>query len=123
MPDDYLLTEGRNGEVAVPDLTLTFRDSGLTLDKADGEAVRDSPWAGLEEMSPVERPMLPGGREDVVIEVVERGRRRRHRFVPANGDLDATEVPIRGASPMDAAPQRPGPRSRVRSRSWPCWQC
>ena len=36
VPDVYLLTEGSQGEVAVPHLTLTFRDSGLELDKADG---------------------------------------------------------------------------------------
>ena len=74
VPDVYLLTEGKNGEVAVPDLTLTFLDSGLALDKADGEPVWDSAWAGLEEMAPVERSVLPDGREGVVIVVVERGR-------------------------------------------------
>ena len=31
MPDVYLLTEGQEGEVAVPHLTLTFLDSGLAL--------------------------------------------------------------------------------------------
>ncbi len=117
MPDVYLLTEGRNGEVAVPDLTLTFLDSGLALDKADGEPVWDSPWAGLEEMAPVERSVLPDGREGVVIVVVERGRRRRHRFVLATEDVDAMEAAIRGAPPpMASAPRRPGPRCRVRSR-------
>ena len=48
VPDVYLLTEGREGEVAVPHLTLTFFDSGLTLDKADGEPVWHSGWAGLD---------------------------------------------------------------------------
>jgi hypothetical protein len=95
VPDVYLLTEGRDGEVAVPHLTLTFLDSGLALDKADGEAVWDSPWEGLEEMSPLERPVLPDGRDGVLIVVVERGRRRRHRFVLATEDLDSTEASIR----------------------------
>ena len=91
MPDVYLLTEGQEGEVAIPHLTLTFLDSGLALQKADGEPVWDSAWAELEELSPVERSMLPDGRAGVVITVVERRppgspplraghrRRRRHR--------------------------------------------
>jgi hypothetical protein len=39
VPDVYLLTETREGDVAVPHLTLTFRDAGLALDKADGDCV------------------------------------------------------------------------------------
>jgi hypothetical protein len=39
VPDVYLLTEGAGGEVALPHLTLTFLDSGLALDKSDGEPV------------------------------------------------------------------------------------
>jgi hypothetical protein len=95
VPDVYLLTEGREGEVAVPELTLTFLHSGLALDKADGEPVWDSAWGGLEEMSPVERSVLPDGRDGVVIVVVEQGRRRRHRFVLATDDAPTTEAAIR----------------------------
>ncbi len=73
MPDVYLLTTGPEGELAVPHLTLTFLDSGLVLDKVDGERVWDCDWAELEEMSPVERSVLPDGRAGVVIVVVERG--------------------------------------------------
>ena len=76
----------RKASVAVPHLTLTFLDSGLALDKADGEPVWDSGWDGLEEMSPVERSVLPDGRAGVVIVVVERGRKGRHRFVLATDD-------------------------------------
>ncbi len=76
MPDVYLLTEGSEGTVAVPDLTLTFLDSGVALDKADGDHVWSSPWDQLEEMSPVERSELPDGRSGVVIVVVERAGRR-----------------------------------------------
>ena len=96
MPDVYLLTEGAEGDVAVPHLALTFLDSGLTLGKADGEPVWDSPWSQLEEMSPVERSVLPDGRDGVVMVVVERGRRRRHRFVLATDDVASTEDAIRG---------------------------
>jgi hypothetical protein len=95
VPDVYLLTEGPEGEVAVPHLTLTILESGLALDKADGEPVWDSPWAALQEMSPVERSVLPDGRDGVVIMVVERGVRRRPRFVRGPHDSESTEAAIR----------------------------
>ena len=75
-------------------LTLTFLDSGLALDKADGESVWESDWGGLEEMSPVERSVLPDGREGVVI-VVEQGRRHNHRFVLGTDDTASTEAAVR----------------------------
>ena len=84
MPDVSLLTEGRQGEAAVPNLTLTFQDTGLALDKADGEPVWGSARGGLEEMSPVERAVLPHGRVGVVVVVVEQGRHHRHRVVHIN---------------------------------------
>jgi hypothetical protein len=95
VPDVYLLTEGQEGEVAVPHLTLTFLDSGLALQKADGEPVWDSPWAELEELSALERSVLPDGRAGVVITVVERRRRGRHRFVLATDDAAVTEAAVR----------------------------
>ena len=96
VPDVYLLTAGSEGPVAIPDLTLTFRESGLELDKSDGELVWDCDWSDLVEMAPIERSVLPDGKEGVVIAVVERDRRRRHRFVLATDDADATEDFIRG---------------------------
>ncbi len=96
MPDVFLLTDGSQGQVAVPHLTLTFREGGLELDKADGEAVWDCSWSELQEMAPVERSVLPDGRDGVVIVVVERDRSRRHRFVLATDDPEATEEWIRG---------------------------
>ncbi len=95
VPDVYLLTQGREGEVAVPHLTLTFFDSGLALNKADGEAVWDCDWAGLSELSAVERSVLPDGRAGVVIAVVERDGRQRHRFVLATDDALVTEAALR----------------------------
>jgi hypothetical protein len=95
VPDVYLLTEGHEGEVAVPHLTLTFLDSGLALEKADGEPVWDSAWAELQELSAMERSVLPDGRGGVVITVVERGRRGRHRFVLATDDAAVTEAAVR----------------------------
>jgi hypothetical protein len=95
VPDVYLLTTGSDGTVAVPHLRLTFRESGLELDKADGEKVWDCDWANLVEMAPIERSVLPDGKDGVVMVVVERVRRRRHRFVLATDDADATEDLIR----------------------------
>jgi hypothetical protein len=96
VPDVYLLTAGPAGEVAVPHLTLTFLDSGVALDRADGERAWDSSWAELKEMSPVERSLLPDGRAGVVIVVVERGRRgSSHRFVLATDDAPGAEAAVR----------------------------
>jgi hypothetical protein len=95
VPDVYLLTEGADGQVAVPHLALTFRAEGIELEKSDGETVWDCPWDELDEMSPVERSVLPDGREGVVIVVVERDGRRRHRFVLAADDADVAEGWIR----------------------------
>ena len=95
VPDVYLLAEGRGDAVAVPNLSLTFGDLGLALDKADGEPVWSSNWVDLEELSAVERSVLPDGRDGVVIVVVERGGGRRHRFVLASNDVVTTEAAIR----------------------------
>lgn len=107
----YLLTAGPEGDLAVPHLTLTFLDSGLALDKADGNPVWDSSWAELEEISPVERSVLPDGRAGVVIVVVERGRRARHRFVLATDDPVGTEAAVRAraaAHGLRSRSARPG---------------
>lgn len=95
VPNVYLLTAGSDGTVAVPDLRLTFRGSGVELDKADGDMVWDCDWSDLVEMSPTERSVLPDGNDGVVVVVVERKGRRRHRFVLATDDAEATEELIR----------------------------
>jgi hypothetical protein len=95
VPDVYLLVEGQEGQVAVPDLTLTFGAEGIELDKTDGEMVWDCRWEALEEISPAERSVLPDGRNGVVIEVVERDGCRRHRLVVAADDTDAVEGWVR----------------------------
>ncbi|HSZ36032.1 MAG TPA: hypothetical protein VK773_02990 [Acidimicrobiales bacterium] len=96
MPEVYLLTRGSEGAVAVPDLRLTFGRNGLELEKADGESVWECEWSDLLEMAPVERSVLPDGKDGIVMVVVERDRRRRHRFVLATDDPEATEDFIRG---------------------------
>lgn len=95
VPDVYLLTEGAEGQVAVPNLALTFGAEGIELEKSDGETVWHCAWDDLEEMSPVERSVLPDGQDGVVVAVVERDGRRRHRFVLAADDADLAEGWIR----------------------------
>lgn len=98
MPDVYLLTTGPEGELAVPHLTLTFLHPGLVLDKANGERIWHCGWAELEEMSPVERSVLPDGRAGLVVVVVERGRQGRqgrHRFVLITDDVLGAETAVR----------------------------
>ncbi len=93
--DVYFLTEGEDGPVAIPNLTLTFLPSGVALAKADGRRVWRSSWARLEAMWPVERSVLPDGRDGVVIAVVQRGVRRQSRLVLPTDDAGATEATIR----------------------------
>jgi hypothetical protein len=95
VPEVYLLTEGPDGTVAVPALTLSFFADGIEVDKADGEEVWSRAWTQLEEMSPTERSEMPGGGEGVVVTIVEREQRRRHRFVLGTGDPATTELFIR----------------------------
>jgi hypothetical protein len=93
--DVYLLTQSADGTVAVPNLALRFSVDGIELDKADGGVVWDCRWDELEEMSPVERSLLPDGRDGVAVVIVERDGRRGHRFVLAADDADLTEGWIR----------------------------
>src|ERR1700744_4359325 len=59
--DVYLLTDGPDGDVAIPGLALTFGEAGVALCKRDGEPVWDGAWGSLEELSFVERSLLPDG--------------------------------------------------------------
>jgi hypothetical protein len=97
VPEVYLLTDGPSGDglVAVPSLALSFFTDGIEVDKTDGEEVWTRAWNDLEEMSPTERSVLPGGGDGVVVTIVEREQRRRHRFVLGTGDLDTTELFLR----------------------------
>ena len=92
MPDVYLLTEGGQGTVAVPHLTLTFRPTGLALDKADGEAVWESTWADLVEMAPVERSVLPDGERASSSSSSNAKGGAQHRFVLTTDDPAETEA-------------------------------
>jgi hypothetical protein len=95
VPEVYLLTEGPDGTVAVPALTLTFFADGIEVDKADGEEVWSRDWKQLAEMSPTSRSVLPGGGDGVLVTIVERAHRRPHRFVLGTGDPENTELFLR----------------------------
>jgi hypothetical protein len=97
VPEVYLLTVGPDGAgtVAVPQLILSFFRDGIEVDRADGEEVWSRAWTDLAEMWPSERSVLPGGGDGVVVTIVERAQRRRHRFVLGTGDPDTTELFIR----------------------------
>ena len=64
-------------------------------------------------MTPVERSVLPDGREGVVIVVVERDRRRRHRFVLATDDAGGDRGVDPRASADIRAADEPAPTRRV----------
>jgi len=109
--DVYLLTETADGTVAVPNLALRFNAEGIELHKADGAVAWHCRWDELDEMSPVERSVLPDGRKGVAIVVVESDGRRGHRFVLAADDADVTECWIRERANVhglrSATPQAP----------------
>ena len=98
VPDVYLLAEGREGAVAVPNLSLTFGDLGLALDKADGEPVWSSNWVDLQELSASSDPSsrMAGTASSSSWSSVETS--RRHRFVLASNDIVTTEAAIRGCA-------------------------
>ncbi len=114
MFDVYLLTDGPDGDVAIPGLALTFGEAGVALCKRDGEPVWDGAWGSLEELSLVERSLLPDGSDGVVIVVVEDGGTRRHRFVLGTDDATATETAVRDVAAAHGL--RSTPRQRAVSR-------
>jgi hypothetical protein len=74
-------------------LDLTFLDRWISVDKSDGEEVSRAAWSDLE-LSTGQRSELPGGRDGVVIVVVERGGLRRHQFVLPTDDPASTESSV-----------------------------
>ena len=108
MPCVYLLSEGPDGRVAVPYLELTCLDLGISVDKPDGEEVWRAAWSDLDELS------KPGGRDGVVIVVVERRGQRHHQFLLPTDDPGSTGSPAQErarAQRLRTNPQqRPVPR-------------
>ncbi len=120
----YLLTEASDGAVAVPELTMTFGELGIDVDRPDGERAWSRPWDEIEEMTPTDRSVLPGGGAGIVIKVVERAHRRAHRFVVPTDDPVGTEQMLEdlatdhgmAASVHEATPDLESGRGRELSR-------
>ncbi|HVA05312.1 MAG TPA: hypothetical protein VNG12_01085 [Acidimicrobiales bacterium] len=94
LPDVYLLTDTKNGRVAVPHLRLELTPGGITLAKENQELAWSAEWAGLSELSTAEHSVLPDGSEGVVLVVVEQSG-REHRFVLPTGETDDVERRLR----------------------------
>jgi hypothetical protein len=92
--DVFLLTESREGRVAIPHLQLSFLTTGIELAKSSGDVAWHGAWSTLDELSTAERSVLPDGRAGVVIVLVERGG-RQHRFVLPADEPDAIEARVR----------------------------
>ena len=90
----FLLTEGNDGRVAIPDLQLSLADAGITLAKASGEVAWHCGWPALDELSPAERSVLPDGRSGLVVIFIEHNG-RRHRFVVPSESTDQMEESVR----------------------------
>ena len=113
VPEVYLLTEGPDGTIAVPALTLTFFADSVEVDKADGEEVWTRDWSQIAEMSPSGRSVLPSGGSGVVVTIVERAPRRPHRFVLGTGDPETTELFLRDLARAHGVATRRAGRSGV----------
>jgi len=111
--DVYLLTDGRDGRVAVPQLRIDFDGAGLLLTKADNEEVWSSPWADLSGLSTAERSVLPDGREGIVIVVAERNG-ARHRFVLPTDDPAEMESRLRAMASTQRLTTNRTPRAAAR---------
>jgi hypothetical protein len=109
-PDIYLLTEARDGRVAVPHLQLAFTARGIDLEGGEDGGTWSSTWGELRELSTFERSVLPDGREGLVVVAVER-EGRRHRFVVPTTDPSLTEEAVRDLALRHHLTTRQAPRA------------
>jgi hypothetical protein len=92
--DVFLLTDGSEGRVAVPELVLSIGTEGIDLAKADGHLVWRCQWDEVSEFMTPERSLLADGRDALVVEVGERTG-RAHRFVLPSADPAEDEQRVR----------------------------
>jgi hypothetical protein len=90
----YLLTDGRDGRIAIPRLQLDLGPTGIRLAKENADIAWSCRWDALSELSSAERSVLPNGNEGVVLVMVERAG-RRHRFVIPTDEPTALESRLR----------------------------
>jgi hypothetical protein len=105
----FLLTDGSEGRVAVPDLVLSIGEVGIELAKADGQLVWRCQWDEVSEFMVPGRSRLADGRDAVVVEVGERNG-RPHRFVVPSADPAEDEQRVRDVA---RALVTPGSRSAL----------
>jgi hypothetical protein len=90
----YLLTDGSQGQVAIPNLQLRFTDDGVELAKEDGELAWHCAWHALDVLSTAGQSVLPDGRQGVVVVIIEHGG-RQHRFVLPAVEPDVVQAEVR----------------------------
>jgi hypothetical protein len=90
----YLLTEGSQGRVAIPNLQLRFSDDGVELAKEDGELAWHCAWNALDVLSTAGQSILPDGRQGVVMVIIEHGG-RQHRFVLPAVEPEMVQAEVR----------------------------
>ena len=107
----FLLTDGNEGRVAVPELVLSVGNAGIELAKADGQLVWQCQWDEVRQFMTPERSLLADGRDAVVVEVGERNG-RAHRFVLPSADPAEDEQRVRDVARAHAL-ATPGSRSAM----------
>lgn len=109
VPDVFLVTESKDGRVAVPHLHLAFVEDGIEVSKHNGEAAWDCKWDDLDELSTAEHSILPDGNAGLVVLVTEHGG-MHHRFVIPTDHPEEVEATIRTLARVHrvhtAAPQQ-----------------
>jgi hypothetical protein len=94
VPDVLLITEGKEGRVAVPHLELAFVESGIEVSRLNGAMAWQCLWSDLDELSTAEHSVLPDGSEGLVVLVGERGG-LQHRFIVPTNEPSEVEQMIR----------------------------
>jgi hypothetical protein len=89
----YLLALGENGLTAIPDLRLELDESGVLLQKAQGDPVWQVGWSQVTALSTPERSELPNSARGVVLELTTT-EPRTHRFVVPAGKPAAIEAAL-----------------------------
>lgn len=112
-----LLTRTEEGDVTIPDLGLTFDESGLTVTKASGEVVRLIPWPSLGEISS-ETAGRPNGVSPAALVRVSAGE-RVHRFVVPAVDAGALDQRLSDVTRRYKAPATGEPHERGGSNGSP----
>jgi hypothetical protein len=94
VPDVYLVTESKDGRIAVPHLQLAFVAGGIEVSKLNGAMAWQCNWSDLDELSTAEHSVLPDGNVGLVVLVAEHGG-MEHRFIVPTDQPDEVERQVR----------------------------